>query len=239
MNGPQEHPDVPMQPPTPPAAPPPAPPTQAAQPQPAASDAVPAAGAGRARGLQHKVPFIACALSLMPGVGQIYVGYYKLGFIHNIVFASTIMLLMTPIPGQIYPLVWVSSWPFSSSTTSSKSSKWPLSCSTRAGWPSITTSPSTQGGGDRDAEHESLGTELRRLVRRWPGTGRGRVVLLSNTLWGVSLDWIEEAWPLAPILLGAYLVVKAIQERKSGTPSADTAGDPPTYGSDTDSSPLV
>ena len=107
MNGPQEHPDVPMQPPTPPAAPPPAPPTQAAQPQPAASDAVPAAGAGRARGLQHKVPFIACALSLMPGVGQIYVGYYKLGFIHNIVFASTIMLLMTPIPGQIYPLLGI------------------------------------------------------------------------------------------------------------------------------------
>ncbi len=99
MNGSQEHPDVPMQPPTPPAAPLPA----AA----AASYVIPAAGAGRAQGLQHKVPFIACALSLMPGVGQIYVGYYKLGFIHNIVFASTIMLLTTRLPDPMYPLLGI------------------------------------------------------------------------------------------------------------------------------------
>jgi len=193
MNGPQEHPDVPMQPPTPPAAPPPAPPTQAAQP--AASDAVPAAGAGRARGLQHKVPFIACALSLMPGVGQIYVGYYKLSFIHNIVDAGQRAIYYNLALDGVEGIEM----------------------------PSMNLSAPSFGG---------LFAGGLVLV----GVG---VVLLSNTLWSVSLDWIEEAWPLAPILLGAYLVVKAIQERKSGTPSADTAGDPPTYGSDTNSSPLV
>jgi hypothetical protein len=62
------------------------------------------------------------------------------------------------------------------------------------------------------------------------------VVLLANTRFGVSLDWIEEWWPAAPILLGAYLIVKAIQDRTSGAPSMDTAaGDTP----DTDSSPRV
>ena len=65
------------------------------------------------------------------------------------------------------------------------------------------------------------------------------VVLLSNTLWGVSLEWIEELWPITPIALGIYLIVKAIQDRTSGAPSADTTGDPSAYGSDTDSSPLV
>jgi hypothetical protein len=33
----------------------------------------------------------------------------------------------------------------------------------------------------------------------------------------VSLDWLEEWWPAAPILLGAYLLVKAIQERRGAT----------------------
>ncbi len=71
MNGSQEHPDVPMQPPTPPETPPPATPMQAPQPQPALNQGVPAAVAGRARGLQPKSPVVACLLSLMPGVGQI------------------------------------------------------------------------------------------------------------------------------------------------------------------------
>ena len=66
------------------------------------------------------------------------------------------------------------------------------------------------------------------------------VVLLANTRFGVSLDWIEEWWPAAPILLGAYLLEKAIQERTSGAPSADAGTESQTtYGSDTDSSPLV
>ena len=66
------------------------------------------------------------------------------------------------------------------------------------------------------------------------------VVLLANTRFGVSLDWIDEWWPAAPILLGAYLLVKAIQERTSGAPSADAGTESQTtYGSDTDSSPLV
>ena len=29
----------------------------------------------------------------MPGAGQIYVGYYKLGFIHNIIFGTNIAFL--------------------------------------------------------------------------------------------------------------------------------------------------
>ena len=70
MNGSQEHPDVPTQRPTRPVAPPPAQPMQGAQPQPPVHQAV----ARRARGLQPKSPMVACLLSLMPGVGQIYVG---------------------------------------------------------------------------------------------------------------------------------------------------------------------
>ena len=40
------------------------------------------------------------------------------------------------------------------------------------------------------------------------------VILLPNTLFGPSLDWVEDWWPVAPIILGAYLLGKAIQERR-------------------------
>jgi len=38
-------------------------------------------------------------------------------------------------------------------------------------------------------------------------------ILLSNTLFDFSLAWVEDLWPVAPIVFGAYLVVKARQER--------------------------
>ena len=41
----------------------------------------------------RKSPGLASVLSALPGIGQVYVGYYKLGFIHNIVFALTIASL--------------------------------------------------------------------------------------------------------------------------------------------------
>ena len=202
MNGFQEQPDVPMHPPTPPAVPPPALPTQPAQPQPAAHPAVPVAAAGRVQGLQHKSPFIACVLSLMPGVGQIYVGYYKLGFIHNIVFASTIMLLNLRLPDPMYPLLGIF-LPFfiiyNIVDAGRRAIYYNLALDGMEGieLPSMNLSVPSFGG--------SIAGGLALI-----GLG---VVLLSNTRFGVSLDWIEEWWPAAPILLGTYLLVKALQER--------------------------
>ena len=44
---------------------------------------------------------------------------------------------------------------------------------------------------------------------------------------------------MAPILVGVYLLVKAIQERGTGAPAADTvAEEPPSDSSYTDSSAL-
>ena len=225
MNGSQEHPDVPTQRPTRPVAPPPAPPVQTAPPQPAASYAVPATAAGRAQRLQHKSPFIACALSLLPGLRQVYVGYYKLGFIHNVVFASTIMLLTTDLPDAMYPLLGIFLpffFIFNIVDAGRRALYYNLALDGMEGieLPSMNLAVPSFGG--------SFAGGLALM-----GLG---VVLLANTRFGVSLDWIEEWWPAAPILLGAYLIVKAIQDRTSGAPSTDTAaGDTP----DTDSSPLV
>ena len=58
------------------------------------------------------------------------------------------------------------------------------------------------------------------------------VILLVNTRFGITLDWIEEWWPVAPILVGAYRLTKALQERKAAAshdepyPATDYPGEP-------------
>jgi hypothetical protein len=85
---------------------PPAPPPPATPPPQAAAYATRPAAARP--GLHRKSPGLACLLSLMPGVGQIYVGYYKLGFIHNIIFGSTIAFLTSVRgPNTLLPVMGI------------------------------------------------------------------------------------------------------------------------------------
>ena len=155
----------------------------------------------------------------------VYVGYYKLGFIHNVVFASTIMLLTTDLPDAMYPLLGIFLaffFIYNIVDAGRRAIYYNLALDGMEGieLPSMNLAVPSFGG--------SIAGGLALM-----GLG---VILLANTRFGVSLDWIEEWWPAAPILLGAYLIVKAIQDRTSGAPAMDTAaGDTP----DTDSSPRV
>jgi hypothetical protein len=36
---------------------------------------------------------------------------------------------------------------------------------------------------------------------------------LSNTLFGFSLTWLKEWWPVIPVGLGVWLVFRGIQEK--------------------------
>ena len=54
---------------------------------------------------RRKLPVLAGCLSLMPGLGQVYVGYYRLGFIHMIVFGTTIALLANEVFPPLIPLL--------------------------------------------------------------------------------------------------------------------------------------
>mgnify|MGYP001027543927 CR=1 FL=1 len=203
-----------------PEAPPPVPPATAAPAPPATGYAPRPAGYGR--GLQRKSPMLACLLSLMPGVGQIYVGYYKLGFIHNIIFGSTIAFLagssgrntLLPVMSIFLAFFFVYNV---------------VDAGRRANLYNLALD------GMEGIELPSMNMEL-------PGLGGSigggvaliavGVILLANTRFGITLDWIEEWWPVAPILVGAYLLTKALQERKAAAahdepyPATDSPGEP-------------
>ena len=222
MNDSHEQADVPSPPPETAAAPPP---TPSAPSHSAAGYAASPAGTGRARGLQPKSPVLACVLSLMPGVGQLYVGYYKLGFVHNIVFSSTIaMLAGVGERNPIFPVMVIFLAFFYIYNIVDAGRRAVFYGVAGVELPSMNVSVPSFGG--------SIGGGIALI-----GLG---FILLLNTRFGISLDWIEEWWPVAPMLMGTYLLVKAIQDRGADAPSASsTAADSPTYESEPDSSSLL
>jgi hypothetical protein len=152
-----------------------------------------------------KSPLVAAVLSLMPGLGQVYVGYYPRGFLHCIVVAGVISVLYSttgepaylPLLGLFLAFFWLYNV---------------IDAARLAALYNRVLS----GGREPDLPE---GFEL-------PGIGGsivgGSILILAgfavllHTRWGVSLDWVEEWWPVFPMLFGAYLLGKAIRERQRG-----------------------
>ena len=185
------------------------------------STAQPPVGQAVTRGLpggapwpQRKSPAVAGLLSLMPGVGQIYVGYYKLGFVHNVVFGMIIAVLAAnggPL-GSLMPTVALF-LPFFIIYNI-------VDAVRRA------TLYNLALDGVDGIELPEMNVSLPKFA----GSVRGGaaliavgIVLLSNTLFGVSLDWLASWWPLGLVGMGVYLLVKAGQERREADRPADGA----------------
>ena len=201
-----------------PPPPTPPPPVSAAPYPPAGQPLAPGVQGGMPR-MHRKSPFLAGLLSLMPGIGQIYVGYYALGFIHIAVFATTIALLASgparfgvspfPLIGTLYPALPIFLGFFviyNIVDAVQRATLYNLAVDGVQGikLPDMNAPlPKFQGSVPGGAALIALG-----------------VVLLSNTLFGLSLDWLASWWPLGLVGLGAYLVAKAREERRAADPPA-------------------
>ena len=185
-------------------APPPAAPTPPApvQPAPAAPPLSPAVNDPR-----RKKPFLATILSVVPGLGQVYVGYYKRGFIN----AITVALLITFLTLEIVPLMPLAGiflgffWLYNLVDAGRRASLYnqALAGGTEIELPADFETPGFRGSLVGGAALVVLG-----------------LIMLSHTAFDASLAWLEDWWPLALIGFGAYLVVKAMQERSSGEADA-------------------
>jgi hypothetical protein len=156
---------------------------------------------------RRKSPPLACILSAMPGLGQIYVGYYQRGFIHALIIAG--MFFILNVLGErsaLFPPTMIFLFFF-----------WFYNII---------------DAGRRASLYNQLllGTETVELPEdiRMPGV-RGSIfggliliiaggIILSHTAYGLSLDWIEDWWPVGLFLIGGYLIVKGVQERMAPRP---------------------
>lgn len=150
---------------------------------------------------RRKSPILACFLSIMPGLGQIYVGYYQRGFAHIVIFGTVITILANSVSRALVPLLSVF-LPF-----------FVLYNIIDAGRRAAAYNHAIAGGeplplADQLPQPGAVGSLFGGLALVFIG-----MVLFMHTKWGMPLDWVEEWWPVAPIALGAFLVARSIQDR--------------------------
>jgi len=158
---------------------------------------------------RRKSPLLAMVLSFLPGVGQVYVGYYQQGFMHAIVFAVLVAVLSADRQlGSFTPTVAIFMAFFF------------LFNVIDAGRRATLYNLALAGG-----EPVHLPSEF-----KMPGLGGSLAggalllvvgfLLLLKLQFGVSLDWIRQWWPAGLMMIGAYLMVQAVRERRAAKTAA-------------------
>ncbi len=151
---------------------------------------------------RRKSPFLACVLStVMPGLGQVYTGYYQRGFAHAIIVAILIAFLVSNNVVPLYPLAGIFLAFFLLYNIVDAGRRATLFNEILAGRKGVEL--------PKDLEMPAMG-----------GSVAGGValvaigfILLVHTRFDVSLDWLAEWWPIALIGFGAYLAYKAVKEK--------------------------
>jgi hypothetical protein len=148
---------------------------------------------------RRKSPFLAALFSVVPGLGNIYIGHYMRGF----TIAGTMALIVflasqsrdpiAPIFGMAAFFVWL----FNIIDAGRMAALYNHAMSGRDVMELPEDFKFPKMGGSM------VGGALLLLVG---------VVAISNTMFGISLDWIETWWPVLPIALGAYLFYRGIQD---------------------------
>lgn len=151
--------------------------------------------------VNRKSPALATVLSSLPGLGQIYVGYYQQGFINIMIAASIIAILSSTGGNGLEPFFGVFLaffWLFNMIDANRRAMHFNR---VAAGL-----------GGEEIPDGFSI-----------PGTGGSLaggallivvgLLLFLNSKFDMSMEWLEEWWPLALVAGGVWLMVKARQQR--------------------------
>lgn len=152
---------------------------------------------------RYKSPLVASFLSSFPGLGQIYVGYYRVGFTHAAIIASLITLLASDMDDLFRPLLaifMVFFWLYNVIDAGRRAALYNHALRDGAVF-DVPTTPSFAGG------NGSLAGGVALIVIG--------ILFLMNTALDYSMEWVADWWPMGPILFGAYLVYQAVTEKKN------------------------
>ncbi|RPJ84673.1 MAG: hypothetical protein EHM13_03460 [Acidobacteria bacterium] len=146
---------------------------------------------------RRKSPALATLMSVMPGLGQIYVGYYQQGFINVLVVATTITILASgavsgaePLLGLFLAFYWL--YNIVDAGRRANFYNQALAGLEPGALPEDIKLPGTRGSFAAGVALIAAG-----------------LIFFSNTMFNVSLEWLEDWWPVALIVAGGWLVYKS------------------------------
>lgn len=149
----------------------------------------------------RKSSALATMLSIMPGLGQVYVGYYQQGFINVLVVGSLIAMLNDGV-GSLLPLAGfflVFYWLYNMVDAGRRASFYNLVLSRK--------DPAEMETAPLPDDKASL---LAGIALVFFGS-----LFLGHTVFGFSMEWLEDWWPLGLVILGLYLIFQAVTDAGS------------------------
>ena len=153
-----------------------------------------------------KSPFLAAFLSLVPGLGQVYVGYYTRGFINPIVIGTVLSLLIftaadehPPFYFPICILFLIFYWLYNIIDAWRRAMLYNLALEgvENIALPDDMSAPDIGGS--------IFGGSVLLI---------GGFVVLMHTRFGMPIEVIEQWWPLAPIAFGGFLIYRGYMDKK-------------------------
>jgi len=156
---------------------------------------------------RKKSVMLAALLSAMPGLGQVYVGYYPQGFAHILTICASFALIeshvlnerLEPMVGLFIAFFWL----YNVVDAGRRASLYNQALS-----------------GLRPMDLPENGKVPLRFGSMAGGVALIVVglVLFSNTMFGIPLDWVAQWWPMGLVGVGAWLVIA--DRRAKGAASA-------------------
>lgn len=143
--------------------------------------------------LPYKSVALATCLSLFPGMGQAYIGYYQLGFTYVLIMALTILTLshnvLAPLFGPLLAFFWIFNL---------------IDANRRAHNFNRVLDGLESGDTPPDFDMPSLkGNVPMGIILVIAG-----ILIFLDLNFDVSLAWIENWWPVGLVGLGGWLLFK-------------------------------
>ena len=142
--------------------------------------------------------FTVVLSAIMPGLGQVYVGYYKHAFTYIAIFASIITLLASGDVSGMEPLLGIFLGYFYFYQLID------------AGRKASLYNRVLETGSASDLELGELPDSGGAVFGGWILMIVG-VIALGNTVFDISMDWLEDWWPLGLVVTGGWLIYRSRQ----------------------------
>lgn len=160
------------------------------------------AGRHRAPDPRYKSPFLAAFLSVVPGLGQIYVGYYTRGFVNAVVVGGIFSVLFmaaessgaAPFYMPLTIIFLIFFWLYNVIDA------WRRALMYNLALEGLENIPLPD-----DMSAPTIGGSMAGGV----ALALGGTIILLHTKFGMPAAVFEQWWPVVPIALGAYLIYRS------------------------------